>query len=140
MRKGRKRLWRHWKRAVRGDEARRQGQLTRLMSSPSPTTLRCPIHFLSLSLSLRASYSPSFLTNHPPFNPPAITLHPSCIPLLSLATFEVLNFSTVQFRCSFYFSSPLLIPRHSKFNYYARIANLLNVDEFVMPCAFIRSE
>jgi len=104
MRKERKRLWRHWKRAVRGDEARRQGQLTRLMSSPFPATLRCPIHFLSLSLSPQVS-SPSFLTNHPPFNPPAITLRPSCVPLLPLATSSASPPSSF----SFYFSSPPLV-------------------------------
>lgn len=62
------RLWRQWKRAVRGDKARRQGQLTRLMSSLS---LRFPplSDPAPLILSPRASYSPFFLLKPPSFQP-----------------------------------------------------------------------
>lgn len=65
MRKGRKRLWRHWEmRSSRVDEERRQGQLTRLMSRLS----------LILSIPVRPNpyHAPSLLT-HPPFslNPPS---------------------------------------------------------------------
>lgn len=64
MRSGRKRLWRRWRRVVRGDEARRQRQLTRLMSSlfpRHPLRPRCPIQLFSPSRR-GVSCSPSFLT------------------------------------------------------------------------------
>lgn len=89
-RRGRKRHWRHLEtRIVRGDEARRQGQLTRLMSSLFPRL--SPLSDPASSHPLAASFLLTLFSylNHPPSYPPAITLRSSCaIPLLLLAGSE----------------------------------------------------
>jgi len=103
--------------------------------SPSPSAVRSTsYHSLSASFLLAL---PSYLD---PFNPPAITLRPSCIVPLPFAASEVLSFFTVQFYVApsiFFFPLAFSLLRF-KFNCYARIANLSNADEFIMPRVFIQ--
>lgn len=112
------------------DEARRQGQLTRLMKLPvRPPPFRCPIQLL-----LPSRFASFLLTlfsylNHPPFNPPAITLALFVRRLFSRRSRLPRSSASPGFlRYSFSFSSPFT-PRRFEFNCYARIANLLNADE-----------
>lgn len=74
IRKGRKRLWRHWERGARGDEARRRGRLTRLMSSPLPcqplpSDPQRLCHASSLLTRPRFLLALASCLNHPPLGP-----------------------------------------------------------------------
>jgi len=130
----------HWKRAVQEDETRRQRQLTRLMSSPflrhPPLSDPPPI---TLSLSGELPARPPFLLRPPSFQPSSDHFTSFVHRPSSVRSFRGPQFLHCPvLRCSFYFF-PIAFPLlRFKFNCYARIANLSNADEFVMPRVFVR--